>query len=58
MGPQLIVLAGRLVIVDRSCDAFDPVHAHAKRGSSICPPFAAQTPRLETDLDELVHSYL
>jgi hypothetical protein len=25
--PQLIIPTGRLVIVDRSCDAFDPVHA-------------------------------
>lgn len=27
MDLQLIILAGGLVIVDRSCDAFDPVHA-------------------------------
>jgi hypothetical protein len=24
---QLIMLAGGLIIVDRSCNAFDPVHA-------------------------------
>ncbi|WP_449428116.1 hypothetical protein [Rhodanobacter umsongensis] len=27
MDLQLIMLAGGLVIVDQSCDAFDPVHA-------------------------------
>ena len=25
--PRLIIMAGGLIIVDRSCDAFDPVHA-------------------------------
>jgi hypothetical protein len=24
--PKLIIPTGRLVIIDRSCDAFDPVH--------------------------------
>ena len=33
--PQLIIPTGRLVIVDRSCDAFDPVHALAQRRTSI-----------------------
>lgn len=28
---QLIILAGELVIVDRSCDAFDPVYAVGER---------------------------
>jgi hypothetical protein len=29
---QLIILAGGLVIVDRSCDAFDPVRAEQRAG--------------------------
>lgn len=31
---QLIILAGGLIIVDRSCDAFDPVRAAATATSS------------------------
>jgi hypothetical protein len=27
---QLIILDGRLVVADRSCNAFDPVHAYAE----------------------------
>lgn len=30
VGPHQVILAGGLVIVDRSCDAFDPVHAEGR----------------------------